>query len=350
MMFYNNIDMRFKCLYKILILFLLIIPALSCRSDAAVDPKFKVVVLGASGGLNEQDLTSYLVAPENDNNYVALDAGTIYYGIKKAVELGSFKDIQVPDNSLLKFESYILRHHIKAYLISHAHLDHTSGLIINSVADSTKTIIGIPKTIEYIRDHIFNWEIWPNFGTEGAGHKINQYKYLRALPVKEIVIPETAMSVTSFVLSHGNDHYPSTAFLISSGVYSVLYFGDTGPDVVEKADNMMRVWEHVAPMVREKKLRAIFLESSFSNGRPDHMLYGHMTPKWMMHELNVLAKLANKDTPGQALKGLPVVVTHIKPTIRAGIDPKEEIRKELDELNNLGVDFIIPVQGQRYEF
>ncbi len=350
MMFYNNIYMRFKCLSQLLILFLFIIQALSCYSDAAVNPKFKVVVLGASGGLDEQDLTSYLVAPVCDKNFVALDAGTIYYGIKKAVELGSFEDIKVPDDSLLKFESYILRQHIKAYLISHAHLDHTSGLIINSVADSNKIVAGIPKTIEYLRDHIFNWKVWPNFGNEGQDYKISQYKYLRTLPQKETSIEGTNMNVVSFVLSHGNDHYPSTAFLISSGGYSVLYFGDTGPDVVENADNMKRVWEYVAPMVREKKLRAIFLESSFSNNRPDHMLYGHMTPKWMMHELNVLAKLANEKTPGQALKGMPVIVTHIKPTIRAGIDPKEVIRKELDELNNLGVDFIIPVQGKRYEF
>lgn len=338
--------MWIKLTIKCLVLLCLIVPY-SYTSDK---PAFKVVVLGAGGGLSEDDLTSYLLAPAGDNNYIALDAGTIYYGIKKAVELDSFNDMTFSRDSGISVEGQILRNHIKAYLISHAHLDHVTGLIISSAADSRKTIIGIPRTIEYIRDHLFNWKVWPNFGDEGEKPNINQYKYIKAEPVKETQIDGTAMSVTPYVLSHGNDHYPSTAFLVNFNGNYLLYFGDTGPDVVEKADNMELVWKAVAPLVKEKKLKALFLESSFPNNRPDSMLYGHMTPKWLMYELGVLASLVNKESPTSALAGLPVVVTHIKPTLAMGVDERKVIKKELDELNKLGVRFIMPKQGQRLEF
>jgi len=347
---YIIVIMSSKLIRTISTIVVLFFISISCFGEDTNRPKFKSIVLGSAGGLSEDNLTSFLLSPINENNFIALDAGTIFYGIKKASELGSFSAIEVPKDSVLSIEGWILRKYIKAYLISHAHLDHVSGLIINSAADSKKSILGIPKTIDYIREHLFNWEVWPNFGSEGQGYHINQYKYVKLEPLKETQIEQTSMSVIPFVLSHGNDHYPSTAFLINSNGYYVLYFGDTGPDIMEKADNMKSVWTYVAPLIKEKKLRAIFLESSFSSERPDSHLYGHLTPKWMIHELSSLASLVNKENPKSSLKDLPVVVTHIKPSIKKDRNTKEIIRKELEELNSLGVNFIIPSQGDRLEF
>jgi len=347
---YIIVIMRSKLIRTISTIVILFFVSINCISEDTNRPKFKAIVLGSAGGLSENNLTSFLLSPINENNFIALDAGTIFYGIKKATERGSFSAIEVPKDSALSTEGWILRKHIKAYLISHAHLDHVSGLIINSAADSKKSILGIPKTIDYLRDHIFNWKVWPNFGSEGQGFHINQYKYVQLEPLKKTKIEQTSMAVTPFVLSHGNDHYPSTAFFVNSNGYYVLYFGDTGPDIIEKADNMKTVWTYVAPLVKEKKLRAIFLESSFTSSRPDNMLYGHLTPKWMIHELSILASLVNKENPKSSLKDLPVVVTHIKPSIKKDRNTKEIIRKELEELNSLGVKFIIPSQGDRLEF
>ena len=50
--------------------------------------------------------------------------------------------------------------------LSHAHLDHISGLILNAPDDSPKPILGLDATIDTLRDHVFNWRVWPNFGNE----------------------------------------------------------------------------------------------------------------------------------------------------------------------------------------
>jgi 3',5'-cyclic-nucleotide phosphodiesterase len=52
---------------------------------------------------------------------------------------------------------------------------------------------------------------------------------------------------------------------------------------------------------------------------------------------------------GNALKGLPVVVSHIKYSL-TGEQPQEAIRKELEAGNDLGVQFVIPEQGALYHF
>ena len=145
----------------------------------------------------------------------------------------------------------------------------------------------------------------------------------------------------------GEGTYASTAFLIESGGHYVLFIGDTGPDAVEGSDGMNSVWQRVAPLVREGKLRGIFLEVSFPNDRPDHLLFGHLTPSWMMEELCALAQQVDSDRPETALRGLSVVVTHIKPSFKQGEDPAALIDEQLKQLNDLGVKFILPQQGQR---
>jgi hypothetical protein len=44
-----------------------------------------------------------------------------------------------------------------------------------------------------------------------------------------------------------------------------------------------------APLVRRRLLKAIFLECSFVTSHPDELLFGHLTPKYVIEELQVLA-------------------------------------------------------------
>src|SRR5579872_1802299 len=93
-------------------------------------PAFTVIPLGVRGGLDESNLSSYMVAAAGSKEYICLDAGTLYAGIRKSIHNGA----------LPPPIATVLRSSIKDYFISHAHLDHVAGLIINSPDDSSKNI------------------------------------------------------------------------------------------------------------------------------------------------------------------------------------------------------------------
>ena len=101
----------------------------------------------------------------------------------------------------------------------------------------------------------------------------------------------------------------STAFLIGSRDSYLLYLGDTGADEIEKSQNLHNLWQAVAPLIKNKQLKAIMIEVSFPDEQPDKTLFGHLTPRWLMKEMADLAGLAGND----ALAGFSVVVTHVKP-------------------------------------
>ena len=124
-------------LFKHLLLCLILV-TLNAFSQKDQKSSFQVVPLGVKGGIDEKNLSAYLLAPLHTNDFICLDAGTINAGIEKAIENKVFK----------VSTSEVLRKYIKGYFISHAHLDHVSGLIINSPADSSKTVYAAEKFME----------------------------------------------------------------------------------------------------------------------------------------------------------------------------------------------------------
>jgi 3',5'-cyclic-nucleotide phosphodiesterase len=289
-------------------------------------PAFRVVPLGVLGGLDENNLSSYMLAPYGTNQYVCLDAGTIKTGIDKAVALKTFRTSS----------SNVLRQYIKAYCISHAHLDHVAGMVINAPADSNKTIYGLNSCIQNLEDSYFNGEAWANFGDEGDPPLLKKYHFQRLAPSEPVNIATTGMKLTAFSLSHINP-YESTAFLLQSDSNYVLYFGDTGPDELEHSDKLNTIWQRIAPLIISKKLKAIFIEVSFPDKQPDHLLFGHLTANWLMQEMEKLSGYTGK----QALKNFKLVITHMKPPA----DNFPIIKRELQKQNKLGFQFIFPVQG-----
>src|SRR4051794_8083358 len=128
-------------------------------------PAFQVIPLGIKGGIDESNLSAYMLAPVQSSNYICLDAGTLYSGIEKAIDHHTFNKPAIA----------VLRTNIKAYLISHAHLDHVAGLIINSPADTNKNIYGTSFCLNNIQNHYFSWQIWANFGDKGEKPALNKY-------------------------------------------------------------------------------------------------------------------------------------------------------------------------------
>ncbi len=297
----------------------------------SVSPAFTVVPVGVKGGLAEGNLSAYLVAAAGTTDFIALDAGSLRPGIEKAV-VGHVFTALVDE---------VLRHYIRGYCLSHAHLDHVAGLLLNAPDDTAKPIYGLPACLATMQQDYFNWRAWPNFGDGGTPPALGKYQ-LRALMSGQIIpLENTALSLQAFPLSHGPG-VQSTAFLVRSWVSYLLYLGDTGADELEKSHCLHDLWLTVQPLVQAHQLKAIFIEASYPNSQPPAQLFGHLTPALLLRELGELANLVGPD----ALRGLPVVITHLKPTA----ENEQLIRAQLEAGNTLGLRLIFPEQGKALAF
>ena len=291
---------------------------------------FKVIPLGVKGGLDESNLSAYLVAAGGSDQFICLDAGTIYKGL----ELAAAKKIFKPSNP-----SVIQQNNINSYFISHAHLDHTAGLIMNSPNDKAKNLYGLASVLDVFKKNYFTWSAWANFGTEGEAPILKKYSYQTLTPKLEIPIDNTGLFVTPFVLSHVKP-YESTAFLVKNQDAYLLYLGDTGADRVEQSDQLAQLWQTIAPLVIQNQLKAIFIEVSFDNSVSKKALFGHLTPKLLMEEMAKLNQLTNR-----LLKNTQLYVTHIKPC--DGCEAK--IKGEIQAANQIGLKIFYPTQASLIE-
>jgi 3',5'-cyclic-nucleotide phosphodiesterase len=208
---------------------------------------------------------------------------------------------------------------------------------MNSPGDSfKKNIFAIPSVIDVLKSSQFSTKSWSNFANEGDKPTIGKYQYQYLVPEKEIEQSAAGVSVTPFVLSHVKP-YESTAFLVRNQAKYLLYLGDTGPDEVEHSNQLENLWNHIAPLVQKKQLKSIFIEVSFSNKVADGSLYGHLTPNWLMKEMNKLYLLA-----GDHLKEVSIMVTHMKPCDNC----EKNIKEDLDKVNSLGLKLYFPKQGE----
>lgn len=288
---------------------------------------FSIIPLGVKGGLDEANLSAYLVSSKDSSNFICLDAGTLHGGLQKIAYRAPFNQLSAEE---------IQKKQIKAYCISHGHLDHLAGLIMNAPNDVAKPIYAFPSVIEVLKTHYFTWKSWANFANEGEQPILNKYTYQSLRPQKEIEVPGTGLFLTPFSLSHVAP-YESTAFLIRNQQAYLLYLGDTGADTVEKTNQLTQLWEKVAPLVESKQLTSLFIEVSFDNSVPNKALFGHLTPLLLMQELNKLNKLSN----GQ-LKNTRIYITHIKPCYNC----EQKIQQQIAAANNLGLTILYPEQGK----
>lgn len=86
---------------------------------------------------------------------------------------GVFAGLPFPNGSARANALHVVREHVSTYLITHPHLDHLSGFVVNTAAfhntSRPKRLAALPFTVHAIKTHVFNNVIWPNLTDEDGG-------------------------------------------------------------------------------------------------------------------------------------------------------------------------------------
>lgn len=134
---------------------------------------------------------------------MAVDAGTLLAGIIRTLDRhmperkdgasrrdskgtvmkeGPFVGLELPNNTAQANAAHIFRDIIGAILITHPHLDHVSGLAMNTplveAGNGPKTVAALPSAIAALKNHVFNDITWPNLSDEDGGAGLITYQRL----------------------------------------------------------------------------------------------------------------------------------------------------------------------------
>lgn len=250
---------------------------------------------------------------------------------------------------------------IKEYYVTHAHLDHIAAIVLNSplaysgANGDNKLLWGLPFTVDAIEKHVFNDLIWPDllhcgserlkpgYLTEGALHACGTFPQWDVVPFK---VHHGASASTSHTRVY------STVYLLSDRATreSLLVCGDLEPDFTAGAEPLLeQVWRYIAANVPSGYLKGIIIECSSPTETPKDELYGHMSPAYLVSQLETLRAVQKEP---DALSGLHVVITHVKKIV-CERDPRltilQELRDAADKVQ-LDVRFSMAAQGYTFSF
>jgi ribonuclease BN (tRNA processing enzyme) len=223
----------------------------------------RVRVLGCSGGIGGSLRTTSLLLDHD----ILVDAGT-----------------GVGDLTLAQLAQ------IDHVFVTHSHLDHVGSIpfILDSVGWMRREpliVHATEGTIQILREHLFNWKLWPDF-TQIPD------------PVKPMLRYET-MDIGSQVELRGrrltalpaNHVVPAAGYRLDSGAASFVFTGDTTTNGA--------LWPLVNAMTN---LRYLVIETAFSNHDKELAIASkHLCPSLLAEELRQLTRPAE------------IYITHLKP-------------------------------------
>ncbi len=223
----------------------------------------KLRILGCSGGIGGNFRTTSMLLDHD----VLIDAGT------------GVGDLSVAELCLID--------HV---FVTHSHLDHIAciPLMVDSVGgmrDKPLTVHATEETLEILKQHIFNWKIWPDFSQIPDARQ----PYMR---YQEIQLGKTVeLGQRKITALPANHVVPAVGFQIDSGAASLVFSGDTTSNDA--------LWEVVN---RIANLRYLIIETAFSNAEMElALLSKHLCPSMLAEELRKL-----KSNP-------EIYITHLKP-------------------------------------
>lgn len=229
----------------------------------------KLRVLGCSGGIGAGlRTTSFLVDGD-----ILIDAGT------------GLMDLDLAQLSAID--------HV---FLTHSHLDHIASLplLVDSVGalrDKPIQVHALPETIEALRNHIFNWTIWPDFSA--IPDKVSPWLSYHPLQV-DVPVDVDGRQITPLTANHT---VPALGFLLTSSRGSLVFSGDTGPNPA--------FWSRVNTI---ENLRHLIMETAFSDSESQLATKaGHLCPWQLLGELSQMTVQPK------------LWITHLKPSDRQTI-------------------------------
>ena len=221
-------------------------------------------VLGCSGGIGGRHLrtTSFLVDSD-----VLIDAGS-----------------GVGDLTLAELSQ------IDHVFLTHSHLDHITSIpfmvdTVGGMRSKPLIVYATRATIEILRNHLFNWSIWPDFSEIPTADA----PFLR---YKEIELGQAVvLGARRFMALPALHTVPAVGYHLDSGVASLVFTGDTGPND--------ELWRRVN---RITNLKYLIIETALSNKeRQLADMARHLCPATLAEELAKLERAAE------------IYITHLKP-------------------------------------
>jgi ribonuclease BN (tRNA processing enzyme) len=220
-------------------------------------------ILGCSGGIGGNSRTTSMLVDHD----VLIDAGT------------GVSDLSLTELSMID--------HV---FVTHSHLDHIACIpfLVDSAGfmrDKPLTIHATTATMETLKQHIFNWEIWPDFCQIPNEQQ-------PAMRYNTIQLGQTvALGGRKITVLPANHVVPAVGFQIDSGAASLVFSGDTTSN-----DALWEVVNHIP------NLRYLIIETAFSNAEKElAVLSKHFCPSMLAEELLKL-KLEPE-----------IFITHLKP-------------------------------------
>ena len=239
----------------------------------------KIEILGCSGGVGLGLKTTTFLLDEQ----LLIDAGT---GIE-----------------LLTMERML---NIRDIVITHAHLDHTIGLplMLATIFDQHKTpvnVYAIPEVIQALKDHVFNWTVWPDLTQlpqEAPILNLHEINLGDQLSIQ-------GKTITVLPAEHPT---PTVGYFVDDGQHSFAFTGDNG------------INDQLWPILNTLKPELLIIDVSFTD-EVDALarVSGHLTPSHLEGELKKFDHDAN------------IMITHLKPGFEVQI--MEECRALIPERN-----------------
>lgn len=249
-------------------------------------------VLGCSGGIGGENLTTAFLL----GDHVLIDAGT-------GVGSLSFRDLLA----------------IEHVFLTHAHFDHIACLpmLLDSIAGQRSgvplTVHARSETIAVLREHVFNWHVWPDFSQlPVAADPVLRFSPLEPGEMREV----DACRITALPAEHT---VPAVGFRLDSGRSSVVFSGDSSGGEA--------FWSEVNAI---GNLSAVIIETAFPNREAALARAArHLCPQTLQQELSRLGRPAE------------ILLTHLKPADSGLI---------MQEIRSLGLSARALENGETIEF